>query len=73
MLAFVASTMSSRRSVMALPTIFSDSPWLYMSALSMTLIPLQGGVDHGGDLVLGGTAQTAEVHRAEHEGADLHM
>src|SRR3984893_12425480 len=73
MLAFVARTMSSRRPAMALPTISSDWPWPYMSAVSMRLIPpLQGGVDHGGDLVLGGTSQTAEVHRAEHEGADLH-
>ena len=37
--ALVASTMSSRRPVMALPTISSDSPSPYMSAVSMTLMP----------------------------------
>jgi hypothetical protein len=33
---------------------------------------LQGGVDDGGDFVLSGTPDLAEVHRAEHKGADLH-
>ncbi|HEV2640843.1 MAG TPA: hypothetical protein VGX23_37340 [Actinocrinis sp.] len=39
LLALVASTRSSRRPAMALPTISSDSPWPYRSAVSMTLIP----------------------------------
>jgi len=33
---------------------------------------LEGGVDEGGGLVLGGAPDLAEVHRAEHERADLH-
>jgi len=39
MFAFVASTMSSRRPTMALPSISSDSPSLYQSAVSMRLMP----------------------------------
>ncbi len=39
MVAFVASTMSSRRPAMALPTISSDWPSLYQSAVSMRLTP----------------------------------
>ena len=36
---FDASTTSSRRPAMALPTISSDSPSEYMSAVSTKLIP----------------------------------
>jgi hypothetical protein len=38
-LALVASTTLSRRPLRAWPTISSDSPWEYMSAVSMKLMP----------------------------------
>ena len=69
---FVATTTSSRRPASALPTISSDSPAEYTSAVSMKLIPAsERAVDDAHALVVVGLAPLAEHHGAEAELADL--
>ena len=72
--ALVASTTSSRRPpANALPTISSDSPAEYTSAVSTKLIPASSARWMIGDrLVVVRVAPRAEHHRPEAQGADLH-
>ena len=69
---FVASTTRSRRSAIALPTICSDSPAEYTSAVSMKLMPAsKRAMDHAHAVVVVGVAPRAEHHRAEAVLADV--
>jgi hypothetical protein len=71
---FVARITSSRRPpASALPTISSDSPAEYTSAVSMKLMPPSSAAWMMRDaLGVIGLAPGAEHHGAEAEGADLH-
>ena len=62
---FVASTTSSRRPSIALPTISSDSPAEYTSAVSMKLMPASSAVDDPHRVVVVGVAPLAEHHGAQ--------
>ena len=69
----MASTTSSRRPSSALPTISSDSPAEYTSAVSMKLMPASRAAWMIAiALVVVGVAPRAEHHGPEAERADLH-
>ena len=68
----VASTTDDRRPRRARPTISSDSPFEYMSAVSIGVdAGVEGGVDDPDAVIVVGVAERSEGHGAEAEDADL--